>query len=285
MGGVRELKELVRRNNLAISPHRLGQRFLVDRNVLERIAGQLQAGPGDRVIEVGPGLGALTEPLLATGATVYAVERDSRFIQVLTDRFKNSDRLQLVRSDILKVDLRSYALGEPHSLLVAGNIPYSLTSPILEFLVRQRQWVRRAALTVQKEVAQRIVAAPGNKTYSSITLFVAVAFKPLIAFQISPGCFYPRPKVTSAVLRLDPLPAPVVPPEEEEKLLRFIRLLFTHRRKTVLNAATSTGTGLEKEEILRCLKSAKIDHSRRPETFGLSELAVLHRLLAGKTVS
>lgn len=282
MSGVRDVKELVRHYNLAISPHRLGQHFLVDGKVLERIAGQAGAGPGDRVIEVGPGLGALTGPLLATGATVYAVERDRRFVDVLTDRFKDNAQLQLVRSDILEVDLSSYALGEPHSLVVVGNIPYSLTSPILEFLVRQRQWVRRVVLTIQKEVAQRIVAKPGTKEYSSLTLFVSVAFKPSIAFQISSGCFYPRPKVTSGVLRLDPLPAPVVPPEQEEKLLRFIRLLFTHRRKTVLNALTTAGTGLEKEEILRRMRAAGVDHNRRAETFSLSELSALYSQLTIK---
>ncbi len=279
MSGVREVKDLVRHYNLAISPHRMGQHFLIEPKVLERIAAQAGAGPDDRVIEVGPGLGALTGPLLATGATVYAVEKDRRFVEVLTDRFKDNPRLQLVRSDILEVDLSSYALGEPHSLIVVGNIPYSLTSSILEFLVRQRQWVRRAVLTIQKEVAQRIIAKPGGKAFSSISLFVSVAFKPSIAFQISSGCFYPRPKVTSGVLRLDPLPAPVVSPEEEEKLLRFIRSLFTHRRKTVLNAITSTGTGLEKAEIQRRLSEAGIDSVRRPETFSLSELAALHRLL------
>lgn len=279
MAGVRELKELVRQHNLAISPHRLGQHFLIDGKVLERIAGQLQASSGDRVLEIGPGLGALTEPLMASGATVYAVERDSRFVRVLTDRFKNNNLLQLVRSNILRVNLGSYALGEPHSLLIAGNIPYSLTSPILEFLVRQRQWVRRAVLTVQKEVGQRIVAKPGTKAYSSLSLFVAVAFKPSIAFQISPGCFYPRPQVTSAVLRLDPLPAPVVAPEEEESLLRLIRSIFTHRRKTLLNALTSAGTGLEKGELLQRLTAAGIDPVRRPETFTLPELSTVRSLL------
>ena len=279
MSGIRDVKERVRHYNLAISPHRLGQHFLVEPKVLERIAGQLQAGPGDRILEIGPGLGALTEPLLATGATVYAVERDARFVRVLTDRFKENAQLQLVRSDILQVDLGSYALGEPHSLLVMGNIPYSLTSPILEFLVRQRQWVGRAVLTIQKEVAQRIVARPGTKACSSLSLFVSVAFKPSIAFQIGSGCFYPRPQVTSAVLRLDPLPAPVIPAQEEEAVLRLVRLIFTHRRKTILNALTSAGTGLEKPELSRRLKAAGIDSSRRPETFSLPELADLHRSL------
>lgn len=279
--GVRELKELVRRYNLAISPHRLGQHFLVEERTLTRIAGILSAGPGDRVLEIGPGLGALTGPLLASGATVYAVERDARFVEALTDRFKENGSLQLVRSDILRIDLGAYAMGDPHSLLIAGNIPYSLTSPILEFLLRQRIWVRRAVLTLQKEVAQRIVAKPGTKAYSSLSLFVAVAFKPSIAFQISPGQFYPRPKVTSAVLCLDPLPAPAIPPEEEESVLRLTRSLFAHRRKTILNGLLFA-CALPKPEILFRLRKAGIDPVRRPETFTLPELAALSSILRHK---
>ena len=273
------IKELIRHYNLGISPRRLGQHFLIDGRVLDRIAGQLQAGPGDNVLEIGAGLGALTEPLLATGATIYAVERDSRFLRVLTDRFRGSDNLQLVRSDILKVDLGPYASGEPGSLLIAGNIPYSLTSPILDFLVRQRIWVRRAVLTVQKEVAARIIAKPGCKEYSSVTLLVNVAYKPSIAFQIAPGCFYPKPKVTSAVLRLDPLPEPAVPLEEEASVRRLIRLIFTHRRKTILNALLTGGYEFEKAALLARLQEAGIDPVRRPETFSLKELAVLNRVL------
>jgi 16S rRNA (adenine1518-N6/adenine1519-N6)-dimethyltransferase len=271
VSGVQKLKDLVRGYNLAISPHRLGQHFLVEERTLTRLAEQLSAGPGDRVLEIGPGLGALTGPLLASGATVYAVERDARFVDVLTDRFKENGCLQLVRSDILRVDLGAYAMGEPHSLLVAGNIPYSLTSPILEFLVRQRQWVRRAVLTLQKEVAQRIVAKPSTKAYSSLSLFVAVAFKPSIVFYVPPGQFYPRPKVTSAVLRLDPLPVPVIPPEEEKAVLQMTRALFIHRRKTILNGLLSA-CALAKPEILIRLRKAGIDPIRRPETLTLPEV-------------
>jgi 16S rRNA (adenine1518-N6/adenine1519-N6)-dimethyltransferase len=177
------------------------------------------------------------------------------------------------------VDLGSYALGEPRSLLVIGNIPYSLTSPILEFLVHQRIWVRRAVLTIQKEVATRIVAKPGGRDYSSLTLLVQVAFRPSVAFTIHPGAFYPQPKVVSAILCLDPLPAPVVPAEEEQALLVFIRKLFTHRRKTVANAILGAGWEGKKERLLEILGRAGIDSSRRPETFGLGELIELNRRL------
>ncbi len=190
---VRTIKELIRHYHLGISPRRMGQNFLVDPKALERIARAIGATPEDRVLEIGAGLGALTEALLATGAVVQAVERDAGFLRVLTDRFKESDHLQLIRSDVLQLDLGSIAVGEPKSLLVIGNIPFSMTSPILEFLLRQRQWVKRAVLTVQKEVAQRIVAHPNTKQYSSITLLVQVAFKPAIAFTIPPNAFYPQP--------------------------------------------------------------------------------------------
>ncbi len=276
---VRRIKELAEQYGLGISPRRLGQHFLLDERILARIAGVLGAKSGDRILEIGAGLGALTEQLLATGATVYGVEKDPRYLRVLTDRFRDRTSLQLVRSDILRVDLGSYALGEPGSLLVIGNIPYSLTSPILEFLVHQRIWVRRAVLTIQKEVATRIVAQPGGRDYSSLTLLVQVAFRPSVAFTIHPGAFYPQPKVVSAVLCLDPLPAPPVPADEEEALLVFIRKLFTHRRKTVANAILGAGWEGKKERLLEILGRAGIDSSRRPETFGLGELIELNRRL------
>jgi len=260
----------------------MGQCFLVDGRQLSRIAGELGARPGDSVLEIGAGLGALTDELLKSGATVYAVERDRRFLQVLTDRLRDQGSLQLVRSDILEMDLGSYAMGTPHSLLVVGNIPYSLTSPILEFLLKQRTWVKRVLLTIQKEVADRIVAKPGGKVCSSISLMVQVAFKPSIAFTIHPGAFYPQPKVTSALLRLDPLEKPVVPPDQEEAVLKLVRGIFTHRRKTLLNALLTAGIDLDKEETARRLKAVGIDPVRRPETLHLAELVKIQAALAAR---
>ena len=274
------IKLLIRQYNLGISPRRMGQHFLVDPRALARIASEIGAIPGERLLEIGAGLGALTEELLVSGATVYAVERDARFLKVLTDRFRSSENLQLVRSDILKVDLGSYALAEPKSLLVVGNIPYSMTSPILEFLIHQRQWVKRVVLTIQKEVALRIVASPGTKVYSSISLFVQSAFKPSIAFTIPPGSFYPQPKVTSAVLRLDPLPHPIISPDEEAAVLKLGRLLFAHRRKTILNVLSMSGLGFTKEDLSSRLKNALIDPIRRPETLTIPEVVSLHRALS-----
>lgn len=275
----RAIKELVRRYKLGIWPRRMGQNFLVDPRVLARMVGVIGPAPSDRVLEIGGGLGALTEGLIASGAAVTTVEKDTGFLQVLTDRFSGVENLQMVRSDVLELDLASYAAGAPKSLLVVGNIPFSLTSLILEYLLRQRQWVKRAVLTVQKEVALRIVARPGTKVYSSISVLVQVAFTPSIAFTIPPHAFYPQPKVTAAVLRLDPLPNPAVPLEEEEGLLRRARALFTHRRKTLVNSLLASGESRPKEELLKRLHHAGIDPVRRPETFGIQELLVLNRAL------
>ncbi len=279
MLNVKAIKELVRQHNLGISPRRLGQHFLVDPKALARMAAALGPASDDRVLEIGAGLGALTEALLETGARITAVERDPRFVKVLADRFKEASNLEVVQSDILQLKLADYAPAGPHSLLIAGNIPYSITSLILEYLLRQRIWVRRAVLTVQKEVAQRIIAGPGTKAYSSISLLVQVAFKPSIVFSIHPNAFYPQPQVTSAVLRLDPLPEPVVPPAEEEQVLKLVRLLFTHRRKTLLNALCIPGVGLPREEVTKRLQKSRIDPIRRPETFSLTEIVALCRIL------
>lgn len=282
MAIVRDIKEIVKKYNLGISPRKMGQCFLIDGRALTRIATELGPKEGDTVLEIGAGLGALTSELLQTGAMVYAVEKDNRFLDVLTDRYKEDARLQLVRSDILKVDLGSYAQGVPKSLLVIGNIPYSMTSPILEFLLHQRRWVKRVLLTIQKEVADRIVAKPGTKAYSSLSLMVGVAFRPSIAFTIHAGAFYPQPKVTSALLRLDPLEAPAVPEEQEEGVLKLARLIFGYRRKTLLNALSTGGVPLPKEELLKRLEQAKIDPQRRPETLDLKDLVRLHAAIAAR---
>ena len=279
MLNVRDIKEIARKYNLGISPRKMGQCFLIDGRAIPRIAAELGAEPEDSVLEIGAGLGALTEELLKSGAVVYAVERDRKFLDVLTDRFRDNGKLQLVRSDILKMELGPYAQGTPGSLRVVGNIPYSLTSPILEFLLHQRKWVKRVLLTIQKEVGDRIVAQPGNKVYSSISLGVQIAFKPKILFTIPPSAFYPQPKVTSAVLRLDPLEEPAVPPEQEEAILKLVRSIFTHRRKTLLNALLTGGLQMPKEEVLRRLKEAGIDPVRRPETLDLQDMTRLQTAL------
>ena len=277
---VREIKEIVRQYHLAISPRRMGQNFLVDPRALARIAAVVGAGQEDEVLEIGAGLGALTQQLLQSGARLTAVEKDPRFVQVLSDRFKGAGNLKIVKSDILRLDLSEYAGGKHKSLLLIGNIPFSMTSPILEFLLKHRHWIRRAVLTVQKEVAQRIVAQPGTKAYSSITLLVQVAFVPSIAFMIHPGAFYPQPEVTSAVLRLEPLSEPAVAPEEEEEVLKLVRLIFTHRRKTLLNALSIPRDDLSRQQLRQCLEAAHIDPTRRPETLVLHEVVRLHRLLS-----
>lgn len=279
MLNVRAIKELVRQYNLGISPRRLGQHFLIQPNILSRIAATLAISPGESVLEIGAGLGALTEALIEAQARVTAVEKDARFTKVLGDRFKGTENLTLVHSDILHLNLSSFAKETPKSLLVVGNLPYSMTSRILEFLVRQRQWVKRAVLTMQREVALRVVASPGSKVYSSLTLLVGVACSPSIAFSISPSAFYPQPKVTSALLQLDPLPQPVVPPEEEAAVLKLVRKIFLHRRKTIRNALLAADQTFTREELAGRFQAAGIDPTRRPESFGLMELVQLQRAL------
>jgi 16S rRNA (adenine1518-N6/adenine1519-N6)-dimethyltransferase len=251
----------------------------VDPRIQERIVQAIGATPEDRLLEIGAGLGALTEGLLKSAGFVTAIERDAKFCKVLADRFQGAANFELIHGDILRQDLNVLSNGNPKSLLIIGNIPFSLTSPILEFLLSQRQWVKRALLTVQKEVAQRIIAPPGIKAYSSISILVQVAFRPSIAFTIPPNAFYPQPEVTSAILRLDPLSEPVVPPDEEEGVLKLARGLFQHRRKTLWNALRYL-EGMPKEESLeKALRHTALDPRRRPETLGLEEVARLHRAL------
>ena len=166
--------------------------------------------------------------------------------------------------------------------MVLGNIPYSMTSRILEFLLVQRRWVKRAVLMIQKEVADRLVAKPGTKVYSSISVMVQTAFEPKILFTVPPGRFYPQPKVTSAVVRLVPVTTVLVPKPKEEAVLRMVRKLFTHRRKTVLNALLAFVSDWEKEPLAEALKAKGLDPKRRPETFSIPEMVQLVEVLENR---
>lgn len=277
---VRAIKELIRQYQMGISPRRMGQCFLVDTEALARVALTLGATSQDRILEIGAGLGALTDQLVSIQAPIIAVEKDPRFFKVLSDRFRGVPNVELVQADVLKINLSSYTQAPSQGLLLVGNIPYSMTSLILEWMLSQRRWIRRAVLTVQKEVAQRIVASCGSKVYSSISVLVQVAFKPSIAFYISPGAFYPQPKVTSAVLSLKPLVRRVVPPEKEEAVLKLTRQLFLHRRKTLLNALELSGLGLDRQVLRTLLESARMDPSVRPERLAIEEILRLSNAVA-----
>ncbi len=202
----------------------LSQNFLIDANIVRKIADAVDARPGEAILEIGPGPGALTEELLGRGAKIIAIEKDPKFAKAL-ERLQTEDgRLTVYEADVLEFDFS--LLSGP--LKVAANLPYHITTPILEILSEERARFTSAHLMMQKEVAERITAKPGSKEISSLTLFLQLFAKLSIALNVSERCFYPAPKVASSVVRLDFHEPPLADPKP---LVAWIRKAYQQRRK------------------------------------------------------
>lgn len=260
---------------------RRGQNFMVSEPDLAAIAAAVEAGPGDVVIEIGPGLGFLTRHLLRSGAHVVAVEKDFVMARYVQNTFHaDTGHLTVLEKDALELDLKR-DVPDALRVKVAGNIPYNITSPILAWLVAERERVSTAVLTVQREVGERLRAKPGTKEWGSLTLFLRLYADVEILRRLPPGRFYPPPKVESCVVRLRFLSAPRVPVENPAFFFALIRRAFQQRRKTVANALSAqTPAAFSRDRILAALQKASVDPMRRPETLTLEEWSVLAQILA-----
>lgn len=239
----------------------LGQNFLVDANLARKMVAALKAAPGEPVLEIGPGTGALTRFLLEVCETLTAVEIDQRLVPGLREQF--GDRLELIHADILNVDLTTLSETKGARLVVLGNLPYYASSPILFHLIKHRAAIDRAVVTLQQEVVERCAAKPGTKVYGSLTVQIALAAQVKKLFTLSPHAFRPRPKVASAVMLLDfTRPAPLAP-KSAAMLEKVLRAAFGQRRKQIHNSlAAAFGT----ETAARMLAAAGIDPRARAET-------------------
>lgn len=247
---------------------KLGQHYLIRGSVLERIA-EAACEPGEPlVIEIGPGRGALTEYLLARARRVIAIEIDSWPVDDLARRFAGEKRLEVVHADVLQTDLAQWG---PAS--VAGNLPYYITSPILKSLVRAREQVRGAVLLVQKEVAERMAAAPGSRDYGLMTVELGLFFGARLVAEVPPAAFHPPPKVDSAVVRLDPRNrAAELGIADPAAFVAFVARAFHQKRKTLRNNLA----GAWPKELLEAQPEARL----RAEQLTLEEFAALYRRLA-----
>jgi 16S rRNA (adenine1518-N6/adenine1519-N6)-dimethyltransferase len=250
---------------------RLGQHFLADPRILARIADALQAGPGDTVLEIGPGPGGLTEALLARAGKVIAIEKDRDLISQLRQRFP---QLDLVEGDALDLDWHAVTRS---SCLITGNIPYNITSPLLEkALLPPRP--ERIVFLVQKEVAERVSAAPGSAAYGALSVGIQVVARAERLFTVPAGAFHPRPKVESAVLRLTPLTAPLVADEERDSFRALVVGLFGFRRKQMRRALREL-TDWDAARVSQLLGGLAIGETVRPEVLSPAEFVQLHRTL------
>ena len=216
---------------------RLGQNFLQDPNTARRIVDALDAPEGARVVEIGPGTGALTGLLLERWPELTAIEVDPRAVALLREAHPGLD---VREADVLEADWEALAEGRTHALYVIGNLPYYITSPILFVLLDARTHLRRAVVMMQREVAERIVAEPRTKAYGILSVLVQLWARPTLAFRVSRNVFYPKPDVQSAVLRLDFGPeAPIASVDDPEWVRRVVRTAFNQRRKTLRNSLRS----------------------------------------------
>jgi 16S rRNA (adenine1518-N6/adenine1519-N6)-dimethyltransferase len=258
-------------------PHakrRLGQHFLTDPRLLARIADALEAGPHDVVLEVGPGMGGLTAPLVERAGRVIAIEKDRELIPILKARFPG---LNLIEADALELDWHSLTLPGETGLLVTGNIPYNITSPLIDKALLPPRPARIVFL-VQKEVADRVAAAAGTPDYGALTIGVQAVARAERLFTIPAGAFKPRPKVDSALLRLTPLSRPLISDDERESFRVLVVGLFGFRRKQMLRGVREF-TGWDASRVSDLLATADIPETVRPEVLSPAAFVQLHRSL------
>lgn len=253
---------------------RLSQHFLTDQGALQDILAASGVRAGDAVLEIGPGRGALTVPLLEAGARVTAVEMDDAFAAGLPARVKTPERLVVVNEDFLRLDLAALGRGP---WIVVGNLPYAVGTPILQKLLLWDAWTR-ATLMFQKEVALRIASPTGCADYGLLTLSVRNRADAEVVLELSPESFRPRPNVDSAVVILRRLPAPRVPAQDERAFWRLAKIAFGQRRKMAAGVLAKT-LGRPRSEVEAAFKSAGIAVDARPEAIPFSAWAEMAKLL------
>jgi len=259
----------------------LGQNFLIDGNIINKIVDAAEVEEDDVVVEIGPGLGALTAVLATRAKKVLAVEIDRGLVLALAEALSGTDRVEVICRDALKTDFDELVRektggacgrgGKPYKLV--GNLPYYITSPLLLHLFLKRFNLSRMVAMVQQEVAARLTAQPGTKDYGALTVAVNYFTQPAFLFRVPRTVFYPAPAVDSAVVRFEMLKKPPVTVREEGLFFKVVRASFGQRRKTLLNSLSGAGLGLTREDCLVVLNNAGIDFNRRGETLDLHEFA------------
>ena len=266
---------------------RFGQNFLIDEHVLEKIIESSGITKDDFVLEIGPGIGTMTQYLAEAAREVAAVEIDSSLIPILKDTLKDWDNVSVINNDILKTDIKKIADekngGKP--VKVVANLPYYITTPIIMGLFEKNVPVDSITVMVQKEVADRMQVGPGTKDYGALSLAVQYYAKPEIVANVPPNCFMPRPKVGSAVIRLDRYEEPPVQVKDEKLMFRIIRASFNQRRKTLANGLkNSPELDFTKEQIEAAIGHLGRGASIRGEALTLEEFAELANYLSDQIV-
>lgn len=248
---------------------KLGQNFLIRRSVVDEIVAAAELTAGEPVLEIGPGIGTLTQGLAQSGAAVTAVELDRRLLEVLDTTLAQYNNVRIIHGDVLKVNIPEIMNHKPFK--VVANLPYYITTPIIMSLLEMKLPIERLVVMVQREVAERMVAQPGTKAYGALSVAVQYYTEPSIVMDVPPRAFMPAPEITSAVICCRLREKAPVEVADEKLFFRVVKAAFAQRRKTFSN--TMKTTGLDKETIASVLAKANIDGARRGETFSLQELA------------
>ena len=261
---------------------KFGQNFLIDTHVLDKIIRAAEIGKDDCVLEIGPGIGTMTQYLACAARKVIAVEIDRTLIPILQDTLDGYDNVKIINEDVLKVDIGKLAEEENNGkpLKVVANLPYYITTPIIMGLFENHVPLQSITVMVQKEVADRMQTGPGSKDYGALSLAVQYYAKPYIVANVPPNCFMPRPKVGSAVIRLERYNNPPVSVENEALMFRIIRASFNQRRKTLANGLkNSAELDFTKDEIEQAVGRLGRGASVRGEALTLEEFANLSNIL------
>jgi 16S rRNA (adenine1518-N6/adenine1519-N6)-dimethyltransferase len=258
---------------------RFGQNFLIDDHVIRKILAAADISKEDIVVEIGPGIGTLTQYLAEAAGQVYAVEIDENLLPVLADTLSAYDNVTVVNQDILKSDIRKL-IGEGNSCKIVANLPYYITTPIIMGLLEGGVPAESITVMVQKEVAERMAAGPGSKIYGALSLAVQFYAETYLAANVPPNCFMPRPAVGSAVIRLTRRNEPAVTVKDEKFMFRLIRASFNERRKTLVNSLRNEpALGLSREQVEEALGKMGLSLTVRGETLSLEQFAGLSDLL------
>ena len=267
IANVSATRHILKTFNLRASK-RLGQNFLIDAGVVDEIVNAAEISAGDEVLEIGPGIGTLTQGLLESGAKVTAVELDKKLPAVLAQTLAGYENFKLVQGDILKVDVEKLM---PPNFKVVANLPYYITTQILLTLMEKKLPITKIVTMVQREVAERMIASPNSKTYGAMSVAVQFRADVRIAFDVPPESFLPRPEVTSAVVVCDIKEPPFQ--VDEEFFTKVVRAAFGQRRKTLFNSLI--GAGFNRDAVAKALEVAEIESNRRAETLSVADFARL----------
>ncbi|MDI3534029.1 MAG: rRNA (adenine1518-N6/adenine1519-N6)-dimethyltransferase [Thermosediminibacterales bacterium] len=269
------IKQIMDEHNLRFIKS-LGQNFLIDENTLNKIINEANLVKTDRVLEIGAGLGTVTLQIAKKAAKIVAVEIDRHLIPALKSNVSHCGNVKIIHSDILKMDLKNLVKEEfPEGFKVVANLPYYITTPVIMKLLEEKLDISLMVYLVQKEVADRIMAFPGNKNYGALSVAVNYYAKPEIVSLVPKTVFMPRPKVDSAIVKLKVRETPPVSVIDETLFFKVVKFSFIYRRKTLRNALLRGLPELEREKVSEVFKNADIDENRRGETLNIEEFAKL----------